>query len=353
MDTCNQKMRVGGLLAIAAVAVVGTFMQNTAQAAAVYIDSVKAIAPGSTGIADNSNFTAFGPGATSTVNNIWKTSDGSVSISPLDDYYAQVNDNTGAGYSMRSPAGGTTAATFTFAGASLHLTKTGSNLRLKMPNESTLSANLVMETGSVISNDNTGFHYTLDGTLRVIGTPQIYPPGSGKLLTIHSALIGAGTLGLVSNGTPPNIGDFEISGASGSDFTGVVNYARNVTVSGNGAFGSGTLHQSTSTMILTITANDAFNDGAKLELLGNAANASVVLNNTVADTLTSIMIGTTTYSVANGNAGETFGAIGSLATHESAIFSGSGMLQVVPEPASLGLLAVSFLAMLRRRRHEV
>ncbi len=248
---------------------------------------------------------------------------------------------------LRTPQDGTSN---TFAGSSLTLN--GGLLFLKGNAGTTTTVNSLFVNGGGVNLEGATagtsflagtvtiqaggltFNSTSSSTLALGVTASI--GGGGALTQTYTPAGGTTTVNLQSANSYAG-GTFVTRGALGAQVNGSLGTG-NVTVSG-GTFAS-TLTLGTGT-----SSSNYIDDLAQLILTGGTINPIVNLNFTGQDTLASINYFGTIYTTPG-----TYGAIGSDAGTELAAFQGPGYLEIVPEPSSLFLVALSAIGLLTRRR---
>lgn len=334
----NRKTRVGALLAVAAAGIVGAMATGNAQAATINMTTSDAVYSWNTAMSGRAYWGT--PGAVATAGN---------------DYVV------GSGFMIRTP---NATASLTFVGSSL--TVNGSMQFDGADAQAITVNNLTLGSGAYIQGSNNNSlrgNASLNGSLTVTGTgitsataSNLLPlytkaDGSATTFTINSSITGSGASVLRwSQGGRPAGASFVLSGVDNTNTFSGLNYLENslLTVTTPGALGAGNLqlvNPTSAKLTLTSATNNPnfIGDGADLILPAGLVAGSITLNFTGTDTIGRISFdGGTTWATG------TFGAAGSGATNENAVFTGSGLL-AVPEPATLGLLSLAGLAMLRRR----
>jgi len=270
------------------------------------------------------------------------------------DYF--VTGNAVAQIKLRSPA---TGAAFTFGGDSLTFDGTATanfpgppagtgNAVLAIKNNlgvtQALTANwkFLGNAGTALSavhvdGQSQGAAFTFGGTIDIATGATFRAQGSsGFTNTITASLSGAGLL--------------KFDPTAGVDITKGTKY--NLESDNNTAF-TGTIQLTASAAIpvtLTLqggTTNNYIGDSAKLVLSATQFANSVNLNFVGEDVLTSITYGGLLHTTPG-----TYGAIGSGATFTDAVFTGTGLLAIVPEPntVAMGMIAVIGLMIFHRRK---
>jgi len=268
---------------------------------------------------------------------------------------------TTTGLELRTP---NSLDTFTFGGASLTLGDATRNGNLRIVSSANIN-DLRIYQGQVVVSSGVR---TLGGNISLTGGVATFNGGAysnNSTLIIASSITGAGSLRVVGNsetGTPAGKPTIRLTG-TGSSYSGGTTVVGTtlgrqilLDVQSVGALGTGNLSLNQYAELTLGTGTAASNfiyDTATLSLASGIIAGGVNLNFIGFDTIGAISFdGGTTF----GGVG-TYGALGSGATFQSAIFSGTGMLNVVPEPAHtalLGMLAVfgliGYRALRQRRR---
>ena len=244
-------------------------------------------------------------------------------------------------YTLRTPYSGSPTAEFTFAGDSLTL-NSGGVLNLRGTDGVTVSANLVLNGGYVISN---GSAYSLDGTIDVQAASSIY--GYTKMFTVNSAISGSAELTLQLTGfTSPDATGGVILTNSSNSYTGgtvVGNYA-SVYANADGVLGTGDVSLLVGSTITLSggTSNNYIADGASLILRPDSNGVNLDFSGS--DTIAGISLDSGSTFLDPG----VYGAIGSGAQYEISALNGTGTLTVIPESSSSALvLAILFFTALR------
>ena len=251
-------------------------------------------------------------------------------------------DYSTGGFQLRTPGDG---GNYTFAGDSL--TVTGSQLTYKGSGNTTITINNLHLNGGYVNSSSAGF--TLAGSvfLDAAGTNAnfYYTAGSIPTTTITAAVGGTGLLKTSGAGT-------WILSHANNTYSGGTELAGsgNLDVKADGALGTGNI-KLTASNLLTLeggTTNNYIANTATLTL-SQQGTISLYLNFTGTDSLAGVNLWGTNYTTY----GQTFGGVGSGATHEYSWITGNGLLQIVPEPATWALLAFSLttVMVLRRRRN--
>lgn len=252
-----------------------------------------------------------------------------------------------SGLELRTP---NSLDTFTFGGASLTLGDATRAGNLRIISSANIEA-LRIYQGQVVISSGTR---TLSGNINLTGGVATFNGGAysnNSTLIIASSISGTGSLRVVGNaetGTPAGKPTIRLTGANSSYSGGTTivgaTLGRQILldVQSVGALGTGNVsvnQYAELTLGTGTTASSFIYDTATLSLASGIIAGGVNLNFTGFDTIGAISFdGGTTF----GGVG-TYGAIGSGATFQNAVFSGTGMLNVVPEPAHtalLGMLAV-------------
>lgn len=258
------------------------------------------------------------------------------------DYFNVV---TTATKNLRTPS---TGNAYIFAGDSLTFDSTGRTAgfaTLSLKNNAnivqSLSANLFfLGMFNRIDGQSEGANYTLNGSINIAAGSRVDIFGTAGSATafftntINSVLSGDGILG-INRGASTLAANVILASDNNSLFTGTISVASSAT---------------TRLILEGGSLNNYIGDAAKLTLSSSTVANQVLLNFSGIDYLSGISFdGGTTY---NTTPGATFGALGSGATVESSVFTGTGLLGIasVPEPSALSLVGLSFVLFLRRRR---
>lgn len=254
---------------------------------------------------------------------------------------------------LRTPG---SVGNYTFAGDSLKLYGFTSIMAYKGTGSSdVITVNtLIMENYARVSNYSGGAAFTLAGNISLLphaGTSTF----SGAIdlhggfgITVSSTISGAGSLGIINVGGTVQSSKAIVLTKANSYLGGttVQSYAY-LDVQTDGALGIGNLTMSGGQLKLEggIT-NNYIDDSAQLLLSSSLASGAVNLSFTGADTITALSFdGGATFAQAG-----TWGAIGSGALNTSNLFTGTGILTVVPEPQSYLLLIGGVLLCATRMR---
>ena len=242
---------------------------------------------------------------------------------------------------FRTPNGGNT--NITFAGNSLTM-NTGSQFSYKGAIAGPIiTVNNLHMNGGVIVNGSGG-SFTLAGSLILdhASAPTISNSTANlDITTISSSISGTGLLTVSGNGKLilTNAGNTNSGGAK-------VASGSTLAIAAAGAGGTANINLEGAGK-LELQLVTSFADTSSLTL--TASSLGVTLGFTGTDYLAALTYDGTTYNTA----GMTFGATGSGATHEFSNFTGTGLLAIVPEPSTWGLLSLGLTVVVtlsRRRR---
>lgn len=247
-------------------------------------------------------------------------------------------------YLLRTP---TAAGNYTFGGDSLTI-NTGGNMYYKGASGYTITANIILSGTGYITNGGEN-PYTLAGTLNLANSANIY--GFNKLVTVSSLISGGSSA--VLNIASTGLSSADLTGGvilsnsanSYSGGTAVMNNA-SLFVNADHALGTGnvTLNARTTLTLSGGLTNDYIANSASL-IVSSTAH-SVNLNFTGTDSISGLSLNGGTTFLGLG----TYGAIGSGAQYTSSIFSGTGILTVIPEPSVSALLLLGIFSFATRRR---
>lgn len=267
------------------------------------------------------------------------------------------NTYENVGYTMYgsgaiAPSSAIAYGTTTFAGDSLTLgdgTTAGTVLALRWLGAINVP-NLIVNNAS-IQNYAGNFTTPLAGNMTILaGGATIRPTSStARIIAVNAAISGVGALAIFEGTVSLNNATNSYSGGT---TIGTTTHATNVTVTKDGALGLGNVSIAPlgNLDLNSGTLNNYIANTASLLLSSSLDAASITLGFSGADTIAALSFdGGSTFASLG-----TWGAVGSGADHESSVFSGTGMLNVVPEPSTWALLASSLttVMVLRRRRRE-
>lgn len=292
------------------------------------------------------SMTASDTSGTSSFNAAGKWSDG-LAPSATNDYLV------GSLISMRTPV---TASNYTFAGNSLTVSNgfTYNGLSYLGTGNTTLTVNdLRLDNGNV-NNSTTAGPLNLAGHITLgSGNGYFNMNSRDRKINVLADISGVGSLTAwqYSALAPTTGGVFLKSTNSYSGGTIVASYGL-LDAQKDGALGTGNVTVAANGKLVLDSGltNNYIDDTADL-VLANATEVGMIkLNFTGADTIASLSFdGGTSYAAAG-----TWGAVGSGAAHTSAVFSGTGMLNIVPEPSAVLLLTTGLFGLLayawRRRK---
>jgi len=248
----------------------------------------------------------------------------------------------------------------TFAGNSLTLISTVADtkgiLGLRWRGEVNVP-NLIVNRGDIQNLSGNGVENTgvLGGNMTIqAGGAFVRPTTStDRYITVNANVSGTGFLHIFQGSvTVAHAGNTHSGGTLiGLDATYNETFKGYATVNQDGAMGTGnvTLYNTFSKLTLTGGAtNNYIADTASFLLQDGVTASAITLNFTGTDSIAGLSFDLGNTWAATG----TWGATGSGADHESALFTGTGLLNVVPEPSTWALLAGSLtvLMVFRRRR---
>lgn len=255
-------------------------------------------------------------------------------------------------YLLRTP---TAAGNYTFAGDSLTINSAGS-MYYKGASGYTITANIILNGGFITNGGENP--YTLAGTLNLATSSALY--GFTKLVTVNSLISGGNSSALAIRSTALSSADLTggiILTNSANSYSGGTTVFDNASLFANADHVLGTGNVTLGTRAsLTLSGgltNDYIANSASLILTTTAPNPvnntnTVFLNFSGIDYITGLSLnGGSTY-LAPG----TYGAIGSGADYTYSIFTGTGMLAVIPEPSVAALLLLGVVGMATRRRRS-
>ena len=277
------------------------------------------------------------PAGTSSFNTAGKWSD---SLAP----HSDADYLIGANLYIRTPADG---AAYTFGGNSLTVSNgyNPSGISYKGTG-STLTVNDLRLDNGNIGNGLGGVTWTLAGNITLQNGGGYLNAGQLTGATNVSANIsGLGTLTVWNNiaGTPTT-GKISLTGTNSYQGGTTVAAKGILDVKKDGGLGTGdvTVASKGKLVLESGLTNNYINDTAKL-LLANSTDSLVSLAFTGTDTIAKLSFdGGATYAASG-----TWGAVGNLgATHTSSVFSGTGILNIVPEPSTVILLVTGMLGLL-------
>lgn len=266
------------------------------------------------------------------------------------------NNYFNGGFTLRTPNNST--ASFTFAGDSLTITGSGAFLYKGGNGGTIIVDHLRLVDGARFEQGGGagGTSMTLGGNISLVGTGGLIRTGagnaSGRTTIVTANIGGSGHLSLDNH-------EVASGGVGTTILQGINTYTGGTTI-GDGV--STHRFQLVVQSNLGIGGNINVLDGAQLKLDINTAIGSdqnLILSPSLANG--SIILdfgGTNTIGGLSFDGGLTFadvgtyGAIGSGANFESAMFTGSGTLTVVPEPAEISLVIAAGLGLLAFARRS-
>lgn len=243
---------------------------------------------------------------------------------------------------IRTPSIG---GNFAFAGDSLTLgAGSGNGGSVSVKSTGTFTGTYILNNGAFATNtDNiTG---TIAGTITLNGSGSFSgTSGAGRNLTITAPISGTGALTLQNASTN---GVTALKPSNGNTYSGNTTIATStgtVAAQADGAFGTGNVTVATGGVLRLEqgTFNNYINDNATFSLTGTA---TANLNYSGSDSVKALILGGVSQPAG------IYGSSTSGAPNVSSFFTGSGTIQVLPEPsAALALLGVAGLLQARRRR---
>lgn len=269
--------------------------------------------------------------------------------SALNDYVVLTESGQNA---LRTPVG---SGDLTFMGNSLLLGDTSGSgraqLSMKSATGSTITINGLSMSRGFVRNNEDGTDQTLAGSIELLaggGSLRAGQTVANKSLTVTSTISGIGELSLLTYVTGS---DLVLASAGANTFSGgtIVETGEGIVdVRTDFALGTGAVTiASDATLLLNLgLTNNYISDSASLVFTDGTG--TVNLDFSGADVVGGI-------SFDNGSTFEaagTYGAVGSGAMFENAVFSGSGLLTVVPEPSSAMLIVGGFLVGIARRSRK-
>jgi len=258
---------------------------------------------------------------------------------------------SGAGKIIRSTNNGTAAV---FPGDSLELDATGL-FRLKSATGGSVSLTLLKLNGGALHNGNASNTTTVSGAINVLSasTLDLSSEGSNlvnngadvtRFLTIAATLSGSGLLNVGNGGTAPTAATFATLGNVNVTST-------NNTFSGGWNVQSGILHGQSSGSLgtgnITVGASGGFDTDYNVSLPTKSFSLSGLMQLDQNDTFGNVSINGTPLAAGTYNFAQL-----STAFPTNFVPGGTGSITVAPEPASLGIIAVSALGLLQRRRRS-
>ncbi len=258
-----------------------------------------------------------------------------------------------SGRTLRTPAN---SSDHTFQGDSLTIYGDGLWCNTTGTTATITVADLRFDNGLIgVSGADKGF--TLAGNVTLVaGGGSFEMATAGRHIAVSSTIGGVGGLDILDTWQtgPPATGYVSLAGTGVNTYTGgtTVNAYALLDVQKDGGLGTGNVTVVANGLLkLNLGSTDNYiNDMASL-IMANSTNTSVNLAFSGTDTIAGLSFdGGSTYEAPG-----TWGSVGSDATHTSGVFSGSGLLYVVPEPGTVvllltGVLGLIALRVFRRRR---
>lgn len=243
-----------------------------------------------------------------------------------------------SGYTIRTPGA---SGNYTFGGDALTLSGNGTTLVYKGTGAGTdviTANNLILANKGAVSNF-TSNAFTLNGTVTVnSGQTGIFRlDGTNAGYTVASTITGAGTVSFNTNAMVSQSASKVAVTHANNTYTGgtTINAYANVAVQADGALGTGNLIMNGGKLTLELgTANNYIADTANFVLAAGLADGAVTLNFSGADAVTGLSLnGGSTYLAAGLYDAATLNSL-----YGSSLFTGTGTLNVVPEPQTAWLL---------------
>ncbi|MDF3128486.1 PEP-CTERM sorting domain-containing protein [Kiritimatiellaeota bacterium B1221] len=261
---------------------------------------------------------------------------------------------------MRSPGSSSSSGspyiqTATFAGDSLTL-QNGGLLSLKGSNYNNrvVIDNLILDNGTVAANQPNTVPL-FEGNIHLLSGGGIIDLDNGdRGIALKSVVTGTGALSLVTGtgGRPISFESVSANTYSGGTYITGSRSSNYLNVKNDGIFGTGDVFLD-STVLISIgsgTTHDYINDSAMLSFDGGTS--SIFLDFAGTDTIGALSFdGGSTFAAVG-----TWGATGSGAANiDDTRFSGTGVLNVIPEPSSVMLVAIAAFSFgilkIRKRRN--
>ncbi|MDQ6913303.1 MAG: PEP-CTERM sorting domain-containing protein [Verrucomicrobiota bacterium] len=227
-------------------------------------------------------------------------------------------------------------------GSSVSLTTTAA---LTVPNAivvAALGGGNTATLGSSSAAGSGGTNYS--GTITLNGTAQLTSASTGTgTVTFSNAISGAG--GLVKVGTGP----VTLSGTGNSFAGGTLINVGTLIVTKDGGLGTGNVSLTASGVTLTLQSgatNDYINDNASISIV-NGATANLNYASASTDIVNGIILNGVAQTVQG-----TYGSSTSGAMFQSAFFSGTGTLTLIPEPATYMLIGLGALVCAQQFRRK-
>lgn len=230
------------------------------------------------------------------------------------------------------------AGTWVFQGNSLTISSAGYLIGYATNGATLQINNLILNGGQI---NNFGGALNVAGNMTLVGGSNAFrlTPGKGNV-TISAAIGGTGGVTIATSSMTQD--SLSVILNRGNTYSGGTTLAANatLTVSADGALGTGNVTLNGGNLKMELGASSNYiADTATLRLASTLAAGAVNLAYLGSDTIARLSLdGGTTFVTAG-----TWGAIGSGAQFENAVFSGTGFLTVVPEPSTVGLMAIAAL----------
>lgn len=243
-----------------------------------------------------------------------------------------------SGYTIRTPGA---SGSYTFGGDALTISGNGTTLVYKGTGAGTdvLTANnLILANKGAVSNFTSNV-FTLNGTVTVnsgqIGIFRL--DGANAGYTVASTIAGSGSVSFTTNAIASQTANKVAVTHANNTYTGgtTIGVYANVAIQADGALGTGNLIMNGGKLTLELgTLNNYIADTANFVLASGLADGAVTFNFTGTDAVAGLSLnGGSTYLAAGLYDATTLNSL-----YGSSLFTGTGTLNVVPEPQAAWLL---------------